>query len=258
MSASAWAVGVDGCPAGWVMASMPVGDFSSARVGVAASFADVLLACEGLGAPGGGAWVLAVDMPIGLLERFEPGGRACDRAARALLGAKRGTSVFAPPTRGALAATTYEQALRRNRAGVARGGAHGVRAGLSKQAYNLFAKLREVDGALAGADEGVRARVHECHPEVSFAVMGGAPVLLPKRTDDGHEARAALLRDAGFSGVAGLVRQVRRARAVAADDVLDALAACWTAQRIARGVVRALPDGPAQTDARGLAMRILA
>lgn len=46
---------------------------------------------------------LGIDIPIGLLE----GSRACDKAARKLLGQPRGTSVFAAPCRAALSAKTH-------------------------------------------------------------------------------------------------------------------------------------------------------
>jgi predicted RNase H-like nuclease len=38
--------------------------------------------------------IIAVDVPIGLLDAYEVGGRACDRAARKLLGVPRASSVF--------------------------------------------------------------------------------------------------------------------------------------------------------------------
>ena len=54
--------------------------------------------------------VVAVDMPIGLLEEPSSGGRECDKEARRLLGTPRRSSVFTPPTKPALASATYEEA----------------------------------------------------------------------------------------------------------------------------------------------------
>jgi predicted RNase H-like nuclease len=50
--------------------------------------------------------ILAVDIPIGLLD----GSRACDKAARKLLGQRRGSSVFAAPWRATLSAKDHADA----------------------------------------------------------------------------------------------------------------------------------------------------
>ena len=54
--------------------------------------------------------VIAVDIPIGLLEYAVSGGRLCDQPARALLGATRASNVFTPPARPALSGQIYEEA----------------------------------------------------------------------------------------------------------------------------------------------------
>jgi hypothetical protein len=51
---------------------------------------------------------MTIDIPIRLLS----GSRACDKAARKLLGQPRGTSVFAAPCRAALSATTHAPRVR--------------------------------------------------------------------------------------------------------------------------------------------------
>jgi predicted RNase H-like nuclease len=43
---------------------------------------------------------------------------------------------------------------------------------------------------------------------------------------------------------------------VQADDILDAMAACWTAERVRRGVGLRLPEGVV-VDSRGLRMEIV-
>ena len=108
-----FAAGVDGCKGGWVAV------FRHAKTGrsfprFAATLAEILDAPE---AP---RWV-AVDMPMGFADVAEPGGRACERAARAILGpAGRASCVFSAPARAALAATAYPEALARNRQGARR------------------------------------------------------------------------------------------------------------------------------------------
>ena len=58
---------------------------------------------------GSKAEVVAVDIPIGLLEEPITGGRECDKEARLMLGTPRRSSVFTPPTRAALASATWRQ-----------------------------------------------------------------------------------------------------------------------------------------------------
>jgi predicted RNase H-like nuclease len=91
--------GVDGCRTGWVV----VTERSAA---VAPTFAAVLAALPDDA-------IVAVDMPIGLADRYEPGGRECDRQARRLLGRGRGSSVFPAPPRPALGARTLAEARER-------------------------------------------------------------------------------------------------------------------------------------------------
>ena len=105
--------------------------------------------------------LIAVDIPIGLLDRAQPGGRPCDRNARILLGRARASSVFTPPIRAALKARAYREAMRLNGAG------------MSKQAFNIMAKIREVDGVI---EPGSQDRVFEAHPELAFIGLAGRPM----------------------------------------------------------------------------------
>jgi len=75
------------------------------------------------------------------------------------------------------------------------------------------------------------AALYEIHPEVSFKALAGAARLAGKHTWTGQAQRRALLEAAGIViptdlGRAGLV--------AAADDVLDAAVAAWSARRCAR------------------------
>lgn len=79
---------------------------------------------------------LGIDIPIGLLE----GPRACDKAARKLLGQPRGSSVFPAPRRPALGAQTYAEASSINRQKTTRG--------LSQQAWGIAVKIKQVDDAI--------------------------------------------------------------------------------------------------------------
>jgi len=233
-------VGIDGCPVGWVCCAMEAGSPDTLTARVFTAFADVLDAFPD-------ASVLVIDVPIGLLDTPEPGGREVDRVVRAALGPGRGSSVFPAPARVVFNATSYAHA----RALSTASSAHGI--SLSAQAFNIVAKIKEVDDLMTPK---AQQRVVEIHPELCFAQMQGGRGLEPsKKTDDGRELRAQLLASQGFSGVANVLRSVPR-RLAAIDDVLDAMAACWTAGRVAAGIAQRLPDGEPPTDSRGLRMEM--
>lgn len=233
---TAWVAGVDGCRAGWAVVLQQVAS-GAVRTRLVPSFDEVLALPE---APS----IIGIDMVIGLPDQAAKGGRACDRAARALLGWPRSSSVFSPPVRAALGASSYQDALAINRA------SSEVTLGFSIEAYNLFPKLREVDAQMTPARQ---KRICEVHPELSFRAMnGGEAVVAGKRTAEGRAQRLALLAAQGFDEVdLALAAQ----RGVQRDDLVDAYAACWSARRIQGGRAVCLPDAP-ERDARGLRMEI--
>lgn len=250
--------GVDGCRDGWVVAWGRLNDRDEARAmcRVARDFASVV---EHVCAAGGGRVVIAVDMPIGLADRAEPGGRAVDRAARRLLKG-RGSSVFSAPARGVLHAATYIEALRTSRGSDASG------VGLSRQTWNIVPKIREVDAWSHAGDP--RVRVHEVHPELSFAAMNARhaaseanepaaviPLAHAKHSVKGMRQRRALLHACGLGEWLDEALRDRERSACGPDDVIDAFACLWTAARIMRR--RALPADPnPHRDAMGIECQI--
>jgi predicted RNase H-like nuclease len=233
-----WVAGVDACKGGWFVVAR---DLPSKRTVHAfkKTFAEVLSMRES-------PRIVAVDIPIGLSERARHGGRACDREARLLVG-KRRSSVFSPPTRAALKASTWSEANAANKATSPEG------IGLSTQSWALVAKIAEVDRLLG---KEVRQRVRECFPELSFATMAGRPLEHAKRGVTGIQDRAELLVAAGFADPLKL-RGSWPSAEVGIDDILDAHACCWTAARIFSGDAQRLPaDSPTEHDRRGLPMEI--
>ena len=192
-----------------------------------------------------GEATIAIDMPIGLND---DGPRACDLAARRLLGRPRASSVFPAPCRATLAATTYERACRLSRRtlGVA----------LSRETFNILPKIRQVDALITPA---LQERVREVHPEVVFALLSGRGRGLPhaKRTRAGERSRLALLRQVSPRFDPTAVRRRLGVGRVARDDVIDAVACLVAAARIWRGEARVLPDAGLERDARGLRMEIV-
>ena len=227
-------IGVDGCPGGWI--AVRWADTLSHHL--CRSFAEVL-AME--------AQVIAIDMPIGFPQGA---GRQAERDVRQRLGARQ-SSVFAVPSRAAVMCTDYGAACSANLA------QSDPPRKVSKQIFNIFPKMREVDALLLPEHQ---SRVHEVHPELAFWAMNGEqPLALAKKVkgsphQPGLELRRQLLARSGFP-LQVLPPAAYRRSDVGADDLLDACACAWSARRIAEGRNVRFPEA-AVRDARGLRMEI--
>ena len=103
----------------------------------------------------------------------------------------------------------------------------------------------------------LRERVHEIHPEVSFFFLGGGkPMRHGKKTEEGTMERANLLGTVFGRAIEDLLA-ARFYVQVGVDDVLDAFAALWTAERIHNNAHLILPAAP-PLDRAGLRMEIVA
>jgi predicted RNase H-like nuclease len=140
-----YVAGVDGCRAGWVAFKVEVPSFATS--------VDVVDLAELLSKRPNELSCIAIDIPIGLLN----GSRACDKAARKLLGQPRGSSVFAAPCRAALSASRHSEASKINQQKTTRG--------LSQQAWGIASKIKQVDDAIT-LDR--QRWAFEVHPEVCF------------------------------------------------------------------------------------------
>jgi predicted RNase H-like nuclease len=239
-----WLAGVDGCPGGWIVALVrPDGD--ETRLRIVPRFADVLTPAER-------PTVVAVDMPVGLPERTGSGGRAAENCVRPLLGARQ-SSVFSVPSRAAIYAPDYAAAC-----AIASATSDPPRK-VSKQLFNIAAKIREVDEVLRTMPDAMR-RAFEVHPEVAFWRLNGErPLTEPKKVksrpyEPGLVLRRKLLIAAGLPADAVNASPPKGA---AQDDLLDALACAAVARRIHRGVAKPFPDPPPR-DGHGLPMAIWA
>ncbi len=233
-----WVAGVDGCRAGWIVVLLQqTGRTWTHQVTLCPTFADVL-ALDPTPA------VIAIDIPIGLLDKLQPGGRECDRQARQLLG-RRASSVFTPPTRSMLHATRYTQVRK---------------FGLSIQSFNILPKIREVDQLMTSA---LQQRVHEAHPELAFMSLAGMAMQYNKKTQEGQEERLSILEQAfrspfvkgGKRGARGDFYQWPVRSQATPDDLLDAHVLAWTALRISTCQASRVPSQPL-LDAKGLRMEI--
>ncbi len=228
--------GADGCKAGWVRLARAL-DSPDLVLEV---FADAksLLFAELVPV------VLGLDAPVGLTES---GPRVCDGVARRMLGRPRASSVFPAPIRPALAARTQREASEITRRLDGRG--------VPVQAWGIYARIRELDALLRGQPE-LQERLREVHPEICFwAWNAERPMEFRKKSAPGRAERSALV-DSHFGAGAAIRLLDTRPPGVAADDVLDAFAALWTAERVARGEARTLPAAPPR-DACGLRMEMV-
>ncbi|MEM7681524.1 MAG: DUF429 domain-containing protein [Planctomycetota bacterium] len=257
-------VGLDGCKSGWVAARWD---------GRTLGFAQFASIDDWAEDPSWQAEPALIDIPIGLLDGSGEDVRTCDALARGLLGPRR-SSVFAAPGRAAVDAPDYPAANRANRKALGKG--------LSKQAYYLIPKVREVDRWLRAGADGVAiperlARLAESHPELVFAFAqaesesetDGAPLpmAMGKKTAQGQRDRRKLL-EALMPGCGRAIdrargRAIDRARGrmtvkdVADDDLLDAAVLAWASLvRAEAGERRSIPATP-PLDAYGLPMRML-
>jgi len=189
------------------------------------------------------ALVTAIDIPIGL-----PGGqrRTVDGEARQLLG-PRASSVFPAPARVTLDAQSYEDACEASHV------VCGKR--LSRQSHAILPKIKDVDSVLR-RDPQLAERVFEVHPEVCFSVWAeGRPMRHPKKTGFGFAERIDLVRTV-FGDAADAIRVAVPRDQAGDDDILDALAALWSARRIHSGVAIRLP-AEEERDELGLPMHML-
>jgi predicted RNase H-like nuclease len=158
--------------------------------------------------------VVAIDVPIGF------GPRAADGEARKFL-AVAASTVFSTPSR---------EVLERP---------YGPGLGISAQAHALGPRILHVTN-LAQTDN----RIREVHPEVSFRAMNdGRALSYRKKSAGGALERIALLRHHGIH-----MAELRETATAPLDDVLDAGAGAWSAQRIALGIAETLPDPPERVD----------
>jgi predicted RNase H-like nuclease len=233
--------GVDGCRGGWL--AVLVGPDGPAR-------AQARLFHPAKHVPDMAA-VVAIDMPIGLMDRPADGPRPADRAARAFLSDRNadglrgvGSRVFVAPTRAHLQVLREGGDYAALRARFPRGQA------VSKQCYHICGKIIELDDLLAARPD---TPLREAHPEIAFAHRAGR-TLAPKRSAAGTAQRLDLLRAAGFDPET-LAADLAGQRGWAGDDLLDACILALTAGRIAEGRHATLPH-PADRDGRGLRMAI--
>jgi predicted RNase H-like nuclease len=247
--------GVDGVADRWVVAVV-TGNAVTWSVGSAREVLAVTAAA--------GCVTTAVDIPIGLVRR---GRRVAETEARRLLGPGR-SSIFPTPPQPAFDVArrlgTGRGARAIAQAAAREAGGHGI----STQTWGLAPKILEVEDALRGEVAAVAGRVVETHPETAFRVLDGAPPgSWPGKRSAAGAARRLRALDTAWGVDAGTVvswLDDPALDAVPVDDAVDALAAAWSASRVAAGTAVVLGAGQADeavwsdgTPARGRAVIVV-
>lgn len=229
--------GVDGCRGGWFFIAME--DTSVTGWGVVEKLEELVLRANPQDR-------IFVDIPIGLPEPSDS--RPCDKEARRVLGKPRSNSVFPAPPRVLLGSKTYDEARKVSLSLTGES--------LTKQAFSITDKIREVDELMRGSAKARRI-VREVHPEVCFwALSAGKPMEHAKEAPEGRRERLRVLVRHNASA-RQTFNEARRgsSREVQADDILDALAIAVTGSSDP-GTIRTLPASPT-CDKEGLPMEMV-
>lgn len=225
--------GIDGCRGGWIAIELD----SDSRALTPCFIPDLAAYLLAPSAPR----LATIDIPIGLSENRS---RECDVEARKLLQIRR-SSVFPAPLRAALKAKTRPQADEISRAICDKG--------VGAQSFGIYPKVKEVDDLLQSHSE-LQTRLREIHPELCFWCWNNnTPMSHPKRTGQGFVERFHLIANHFGESAFDDARKALPKQNVADDDILDAFAALWTAERIFNDTATRIPLIPVQ-DSTGLDM----
>ena len=230
-------LGIDGCKGGWIYICI---NEREPYFGIVKNIKELTLLqdCEAQ---------YLIDIPIGLVD--EGAERECDQLCRRLLGQGRGSSVFPSPTRKAIYCNNYPEASALNHQFTGRK--------LSKQSWAISPKIRELDELLA-SQPNLKGKIREVHPELLFyGLAGGKPMRWSKRTPEGFMERIDLL-ELVFPQAKKLFTEIREFTTpsiVAADDILDAMAAAVSGSTLGF-LMQTIPIDP-PIDQRGLSMEMV-
>lgn len=196
-------IGIDGCRKGWIAAVL--GEKLSLKyIRTLEEMRELIEKSD----------LTLIDMPMGL-PSDGTSDRICDKEARTYL-KKRKMSIFPIPSRQAVYTNNYKDASRINKEITGKG--------FSKQSYNLFPKMREVD-VFIRKDISIQSKICEGHPELSFTRLFGKEMTHSKKTSEGVEERFYLLESQlpYVRSVVEVFLSKHPKKIMVLDDVLDAI-----------------------------------
>ncbi|MGD8595148.1 MAG: DUF429 domain-containing protein [Gammaproteobacteria bacterium] len=206
-------LGVDGCRGGWFVVQLSRS--GAWKTALAQNRDDLAKHIES-------STLTLIDIPIGLLDSAGPQ-RQCDQQARKALGMPRAASVFSVPSRPAVYAKNYPQACQLNYQLL------GTK--LSKQTWNITAKIRQIDELLQ-SNNPLRRKLRECHPEVCFWALNNKNAMqFSKKQTAGREERMQVLSRyfPKIKQILEFAADNHRRKEVAIDDIIDSMALAVTA-----------------------------
>ncbi|MCC5915607.1 MAG: DUF429 domain-containing protein [Balneolaceae bacterium] len=229
-------LGIDGCKAGWIAITFDEGEEGYHILRTDEELKEKLLSFDRI----------FIDMPIGLED--ENYTRECDRLLRKKLGSEYASSVFSPPIRPALHAPSYVEANMQSY--------EYTEKKLSVQSWNITPKIKTLD-MLLQAQEELREKVLESHPELLFMNLNGGMIYQKKNTKKGLRHRLSLIADveAAADDFFRDIKEEYRRNEVGEDDIVDSMVLALAAKRSVEKGIKTLPDEPAK-DSEGLKMAI--
>jgi predicted RNase H-like nuclease len=169
-------LGIDGCRAGWVAASI-----NNNKIHISI-YKNIIKLWENFKK----ADLIFIDIPIGLVDgHAKEKVRNCDSGARKLLGLKRGSSIFQTPSRETVRSFNYKDACKINKSITGRK--------ISIQTWNIRKKIKEVDDFLSEIKKATII-IKESHPEICFYALSSNPMVFSKKNINGVFERKNILK----------------------------------------------------------------
>lgn len=226
-------IGVDGCKGGWIAAIYDRGSFEIKKY---SSVDELVEANKNYNE-------LLIDMVIGLQsnkDEVRP-----DNAARALIPGRTST-IFAVPARQAVYAET--------RAAIREANKSALDKDLPAQAIAIIPKMRELDEFLQ-ENPAHKNRLKESHPEVCFSRLNGSVVMSRKADEEGITERVGIIKQYMPEITEEYIYQEAKRFKCNADDIVDSIVLCITANLVAQGKTDVIPE-VVQEDVTGLRMQM--
>lgn len=226
-------IGVDGCKGGWIASIYDRGIFEIKKY----SSVDELVEANK------NYKELLIDMVIGLQsnkDEVRP-----DNAARALIPGRTST-IFAVPARQAVYAET--------RAAIREANKSALDKDLPAQAIAIIPKMRELDEFLQ-ENPAHKNRLKESHPEVCFSRLNGSVVMSRKADEEGITERVGIIKKYMPEITEEYIYQEAKRFKCNADDIVDSIVLCITANLVAQGKTDVIPE-VVQEDVTGLRMQM--
>ncbi len=226
-------IGVDGCKGGWIASVYDRGSFEIKKY---SSVEELVEANKNYDE-------LLIDMVIGLQSNkneVRP-----DNAARALIPGRTST-IFAVPARQAVYADKREQIREANKNALGKD--------LPAQAIAIIPKMRELDEFLQN-NPTHKNKLKESHPEVCFSRLNGSVVMSRKADGEGITERVGIIKQYMPEITEEYIYQEAKQFKCNADDIVDSIVLCITANLAAQGKTDVIPK-TVQEDVTGLKMQM--